>query len=156
MRTGVQKNAVRAMTNLAAVVLYEILWVWYTLEQQRSISGMLYGFAMLMKLIWIISNLILIGSCYRRICPAGQEVADAKRAKKPSRFAFVNRVRERYQASEEKAIREDRAYRQQRYDERARAVAQKNRNSHKKTRAQTRDEIRAAREASQNRDHTGR
>jgi uncharacterized membrane protein len=167
LRTGVQKTAVRAMTNLVAVVLYELLWFSYSTAQQRSsmmpasveqrsFSGMLYGFTMLMKLIWIFSNLTLIGSCYRRICPAGQEAADAKRAKKPSRFAFVNRVRERYQASEEKAIREDRAYRQQRYDEQARAVAQKNRNQHKKTRAQTRDEIRAAREASQNRDRSGR
>jgi hypothetical protein len=158
LRTGVQKNAVRAMTNLVAVVLYELLWFWYSTEQQRSsmmptsveqrsFSGMLYGFTMLMKLIWIFSNLTLIGSCYRRICPAGQEAADAKRAKKPSRFAFVNDMREKYRKSEEKARREDLAYRQEKLDQKMGKSA----NGQHKSRAAKRAEIQAARDAARRR-----
>jgi hypothetical protein len=156
MRTGVQKNAVHALTNMVAVLLYAVMWVWYSGVAQvthmvsfnptaRSYSGVLYGLTMLMKLVWIIGNLILIGSCYRRICPAGQE--DASRPVKPSRFAFVNDMREKYRKSEEKARREDLAYRQEKLDQKMGKSA----NGQHKSRAAKRAEIQAARDAARRR-----
>ena len=161
VRTGLKSNAARALTNLVAVVLYAVLWVWYTYWAQinnlvfsfeaRSQAGMLYGFTMLMKLIWIFANLILIASCYRRICPAGQ--GETSNSVKPSRFAFVNTLREKYKKSEDKAINADRAYHQQRYDEQVNKLnaAKKGSKQAQHSRAAKRAEIEAAREAARRR-----
>ena len=54
--------------------------------------------ALLLYFAWIILNLILIYSCYARICDEN----DVDMEVKPSRFAFVNRMR---QKSEERRLR---------------------------------------------------
>ncbi len=54
----------------------------------------------------IILNLILIFKCYMRIC----DEADVDMARKPSRFAFVNKLREESDRREQRAIDRSREY----------------------------------------------
>ncbi len=154
-RTGVKKNAIRALQNLVIVVTQSLLQFYLLPLGSGGIaaSALFYTLSLLLNLVWVICNLVLIGSCYMRICPAGE--ANGEKPKKPSRFAFVNDMRERYQRSEDKAIREDRAYHQQRYQEQLQKVKAKGKANPKgraKTRAEKRAEIEAARKASRERD----
>ncbi len=141
-RTGVTKNAVRAMQNMVIVSLYGVLNLSLTIAKVQSAP--LYGVALLMQLIWVFANLLLLGSCYMRICPAGQE--NMERPIRPSRFALVNHIREKYQDSEEKARQKDDAYRQKKQEERRQSAAGGS------SRARKRAEIQAAREAAKRRD----
>ncbi|MBQ7337306.1 MAG: hypothetical protein IJW40_02510 [Clostridia bacterium] len=152
-RTGVKKNAIRAMQNMVIVVIYVVLQACLMLLDGTTIATLLYGLSLLLNLLWVICNLVLLGSCYMRICPAGEE--NSVKEPKPSRFAFVNRLREKYRRSEEKAIREDRAYHQERFDRKMQKNAAKNDKKNKqqppKPRAAKRAEVQAARDAARRR-----
>jgi hypothetical protein len=104
-RVGVQKNAIRAARNLVIVGLWGFCSVLLnTLPQD---TGKLFrGSVGLLMLIWSICYCVLIYSCYMRIAPA-EETAPAR---KPSRFGWVNRLRDAYEEKTQKAIDADRAY----------------------------------------------
>lgn len=142
-RTGVTKNAVRAMQNMVIVALYGVLNLSLTIAKIQNVP--LYGVALLMQLIWVFANLLLLGSCYMRICPAGQE--NVERPERPSRFALVNHIREKYHDSKERARQKDDAYRQKKQEDRKRQSAASG-----SSRARKRAEIKAAREAAKRRD----
>ena len=146
-RTGVKKNAVIAIRNLLIVFLYDAAYVGLTFSSGKSVT--LYGVTLLLQLIWVIGNLVLIGSCYMRICPAGQENMDKQRS--PSRIPWIARLQEKYQKSEDKAIAQDKAYRKQRYDEQVQKFNQAKRGNVSNSRAAKRAEVEAAREAARRR-----
>ena len=153
-RTGVKKNSVVAIRNILIFGLYAVTYNVYAFSSGKVAT--LFGILLLLQLLSVICNLLLLGSCYMRICPAGEENMD--KPKKPSRFAFVNEMRDKYQKSEDKAIREDRAYRQQRYDEQVQRFRAQHpttsthpKHERPKTRAQQRAEVQAAREAARRR-----
>ncbi len=141
-RTGVTKNAIRALQTLVIVVIHAGVNAYVTLAQKQNTP--MYGLMLLLQLLWVICNLVLLGSCYMRICPAGQE--NAVKESKPSRFAFVNNIREKYRRSEEKAIREDSAYRAEKFN---RNIQKQNQHTSPKpsSRAAKRAEVQAARDA---------
>jgi len=55
---------------------------------------------MILLFVYVVVNLALIFKCYAFICPQGQE----DMARKPSRFAFVNKIRARNEAKEQETI----------------------------------------------------
>ena len=140
-RTGVRKNVARAVQNIVIVMIYGFL-------DLLPIES-LYGVRLLVQLICVICNLVLIGSCYMRICPAGQENMDKQRS--PSRIPWIARLQEKYQKSEDKAIAQDKAYRKQRYDEQVQKFNQAKRGNVSNSRAAKRAEVEAAREAARRR-----
>ena len=142
-RTGVKKNVTRALRNSVIVTIYVVL---YLLPIE-----FLYGVQLLFQLIYVICNLVLIASCYMRICPAGEENMD--KPPKLSRIGWIARLQQKYQKSEDKAINADRAYHQQRYDEQVNKLnaAKKGSKQAQHSRAAKRAEVEAAREAARRR-----
>ena len=142
-RTGVKKNVTRALRNSVIVTIYVVL---YFLPIES-----LYGVQLLFQLIYVICNLVLIASCYMRICPAGEENMD--KPVKLSRIGWIARLQQKYQKSEDKAINADRAYHQQRYDEQVQRLnsTRKGNKQPSHSRAAKRAEVEAAREAARRR-----
>jgi hypothetical protein len=147
LRTGVNKNAIRAVQNMVMVIVYAILQLWVPRVPEK-LHGVFYGLTLLMQLLSTICNLVLLYSCYARICPAGE--GSGEKPLKPSRWAFVNDLRQRYRQSEEKAIREDRAYRAEKLQKKLQKQPDK-KVPKKENRASKRAEVKAAREAARKR-----
>lgn len=76
---------------------------------------MFSAIAALLQFVWVVFNLFNLFTCYMYICPEGDEQME----RKPSRFAFVNQMRE-------KMDERDRAAREKE------AANQKNKKKHKK------------------------
>jgi len=98
--TEEQKISVAAVRNAIFVLIYAAAY---------GVSLLPFGFAkyfslplLLVQLIWVALNLVLIFSCYAKICDEN----DVNMERKPSRFAFVNEMRaqkeERERQNEEK------------------------------------------------------
>jgi len=64
-------------------------------------------FLILFTLIAYIINLFVLYSCYNNICPAGEEMG---KERKPSRFKFINNIREKMEEKEARAVRESLEY----------------------------------------------
>ena len=101
IQTQVQKIAVGAVRNFVFICIYYVL----------SLIGLLpFAFAqkyaaivgapvLILYFVWIILNLVLIYSCYARIC----DEDDVDMEQKPSRFEFVNNMRRESEARREAA-----------------------------------------------------
>ena len=101
IQTQVQKIAVGAVRNFVFICIYYVL----------SLIGMLpFPFAqkytsvvgapvLILYFVWIILNLVLIYTCYARIC----DEDDVDMEQKPSRFEFVNNMRRESEARREAA-----------------------------------------------------
>lgn len=115
MRVGVEKNAVRALRNLILMGIYVLATA---LHMSGASIPYLYAIATLVLLIVSICNCVMLYSCYMRIAPAeGPDAERENRERKPSRFAFVNRLRAKMQEREERAHEADRAYNETRMRE---------------------------------------
>ena len=101
IQTQVQKIAVGAVRNFVFICIYYVL----------SLIGMLpFPFAqtyasvvgapvLILYFVWIVLNLVLIYTCYARIC----DEDDVDMEQKPSRFEFVNNMRRESEARREAA-----------------------------------------------------
>ena len=69
-------------------------------------NDMLMSFLPILQLIYSAINALLIFKCYAMICPEGDE----EMPRKPSRFAFINKIRAEREAREQKAIEETKHY----------------------------------------------
>ncbi len=69
-------------------------------------KGFFMTLLMIVELVYTVFNVMLIFKCYAMICPAGEE--DMKR--KPSRFAFINKMREKQDEREQQAIESTKAF----------------------------------------------
>lgn len=101
-RVSSPKQAVYAMRNFIIFLLYACVYtLWHTnvLADTR-----MYGVLLLLQLIWSILNSVMLYSCYMHICPAQEP------ERPPSRFAWVNRFRARFEQKENDAIEADRRY----------------------------------------------
>ena len=102
--TGVRKIVVAATRNF---VFYCILFVvqalsfmpfeWVTAYKPVFVSALL----IIELLCWIL-NLLMLFSCYAKICDSG----DVEMKQKPSRFDFVNKKREEQEAERQKILDE--------------------------------------------------
>ncbi len=108
--TEVIKISENAVRNFFFLCVYYIVYLVSFLPvatvqacaKELSVIGWMLYFA------WLILNLMLIFSCYARICDENDTEMEAR----PSRFAFVNRFREENERRAKKAYEEKLAYRQ--------------------------------------------
>ena len=89
--TEVEKISIAAVRNAIFWVVFNVLYLLTSLpiEAMAAFSASFRGVSVLGYMICWILNAIMIGSCYARIC----DPADLEMTPKPSRFAFVNRMR---------------------------------------------------------------
>lgn len=111
IETDVPKIVVAAMRNFIFICIYYVLNVIGMLPFSFAEAYAKYMGApvLLLYFVWIILNLILIYSCYARIC----DESDVEMLRKPSRFEFVNNMRERADQKERKAMESQAEYRRQ-------------------------------------------
>ncbi len=106
----------KAYRNMVFVVLYNLFYLVFNIP--NSIFSKDIGFfmtlLMILQLIYAFFNLALIFRCYAMICPEGEE--DMRR--KPSRFEFVNKLREKQDEREQKAIESTKAYLEEKIEKR--------------------------------------
>ncbi len=74
--------------------------------------GFFLTLLMFIQLFYALFNTVLILKCYAMICPAGEE--DMKR--KPSRFEFINKMRQKQDEREQQAIESTKAYLEKRLE----------------------------------------
>ncbi len=101
-RVSSPKQAIYATRNFLIVLLYgcvAVLWRTGVLSGSPA-----WGVLLLLQLVWAVMNSVMLYSCYMHICPAQE------RERTPSRFAFVNRLRARFEQKENEAIEADRRY----------------------------------------------
>ncbi len=121
----------KAIRNMYFVGLFNICQIVLLMpigfiQAQNEKNGFFMTFLMILELIYTVVNAFLLFKCYAMICPEGQE--DMPR--KPSRFAFVNKMRAARDAKEEKAIEDMKKY----YEDKRNKKNQKKQSNHKKKR----------------------
>ncbi len=99
--TDVEKISFGAVRNFVFICIYYALCIMSFLPFE--FAKYLGAPALIIYFVWIIFNLVLIASCYARIC----DESDVEMNVKPSRFAFVNKMRAR--GEERRARAEERA-----------------------------------------------
>ena len=112
--TEVEKIAVSAVRNFIFICVYFILNIIAYLpfsftKEYASVFGLpvwLLYFAL------IILNLILIYSCYAKICDEN----DVEMLRKPSRFSFVNKMRSEMDEKEQRAMEKTKEYKLQKQE----------------------------------------
>ena len=100
--TEVEKISIAAIRNFIFMIVYYVLYILATLPFSflKGFFAAFMGPIVLLYLVCLILNAILIGSCYARIC----DPSDLEMEQKPSRFAFVNRMRAE---SEERRLKKE-------------------------------------------------
>lgn len=92
----------KAFRNMAFVGIYSAyqLFMLLPISALDDEKGFLMSILLIFMLVCSIFNLTLIFRCYAFICPEGDEEME----RKPSRFAFINRIRARNDAKEQETI----------------------------------------------------
>lgn len=132
-RVDFPETKYKAYRNMVYVVAFNmfqaLLFIPNTIFQK---DGGFFGVLLLiMQLIYSLANTFLILKCYAMICPEGEE--DMKR--KPSKFEFVNKMREKRDAREQEAIESTKEYfekKLQKRNEKLQNNNNKNKHHHKK------------------------
>ena len=101
-----------AIRNFIFFFLYELMTVavFLPIAPLQEMASYLMLFSLVLYFVCSILNLILFASCYARIC----DESDVEMTRKPSRFAFVNRMREHAEERERKNFESGQAYRARR------------------------------------------
>lgn len=101
-------------------------------ETYAKYASFMMTVVLLLKLILVFFNIGIIFKCYAFICPSDD--VDMKR--KPSRFEFINKIRAKTDANEERAIEDTKRYFEEKAQKRRQKLQSKNNNntynSHKK------------------------
>ena len=99
---GIMHMATAAIRNSIFVGLYAVLYLIANmpLDMIQSVSSYLVLPVVLTNIVWVFCNLVLLLSCNKNICRAGDEEQPAK----PSRIGIVNRMNEAYERNRQKAI----------------------------------------------------
>ena len=93
----------KAFRNMIFVAIYNAYQI---LMFTPVANDILMSFLPFIQFIYTALNAFLIFKCYAMICPEGDE--DMPR--KPSRFAFINKIRAEKDAREQKALEEAKHY----------------------------------------------
>lgn len=125
-RVDYPETKTKAMRNLVFVGVFNIfqLLMLFPIPFILSDKGFFNTLLLIIQLIYTLANAFLLFKCYAMICPAGQE--DMPR--KPSKFAFVNKIRAIRDAKEEKAIEDMKNY----YEDKLKAKNAKKKSKKKK------------------------
>ena len=92
--------ATKAIRNAIFVGLYAILQGVVNLPLPEAARNYLALPLVILDLVWIVCNLLLLVSCAKNICPAGDEDQPAK----PYRIGFLNRIGDAYDQNRQRAI----------------------------------------------------
>ena len=71
--TGLEKIRLRAMRNLLIFCVAEFAYTGFSFLPNNEMLGAVFSIIVILRFIWIFLNLILLASCYRLICEAGDE-----------------------------------------------------------------------------------
>lgn len=115
--TEVEKIANNAIRNFIFFCLYYFVYA-ISFIPTEGIRSAKHEFALItwiMYFICSILNILLLFSCYARIC----DEEDVEMERKPSRFEFVNKFREKQDQRSEQARLADEQYRKERRERRA-------------------------------------
>ena len=128
--TELPSLATAARRNLVLIAAYAVLHGIWSLPVQLGDSYTVTLSLMLfvLQLIWTVADLFLIFRCYMWICLEGDEDMEQK----PSRFAFVNRFREKFERHNQKAAAEAEAYAAEKRAAKAGHGGTKKKHKHKK------------------------
>ena len=124
---GLKHMATAAVRNMLFVALYAFLSIVARFPLPESVKNYLTLPIILLDLVWIVCNLVLIVSCAKNICPAGDEDQPAK----PSRFAWINRIGDAYERNRQKSIHEATEHAEEILRRRREKQAQKNKKRRK-------------------------
>ena len=99
---GILHMATAAIRNTFFVALYAVMYLaaHFPLDVLASFRSYLILPLMFTNVLWVFLNLMLLLSCNKNICRAGDEDQPAK----PSRFGFINRLNDAYERNRQKAI----------------------------------------------------
>ena len=92
--------ATKAIRNAIFVGLYAILQGVVNLPLPEAARNYLALPLVILDLVWIVCNLLLLVSCAKNICPAGDEDQPTK----PYRIGFLNRIGDAYDQNRQRAI----------------------------------------------------
>ena len=114
--TEVTKISIAAVRNFIFICVYYILNIFCMLPFAFSKAATKYLSApvLILYFVWIILNLVLIASCYARICDEN----DVDMARKPSKFEFVNKMRAESEKRGQKASERQEEYIKQKMEKR--------------------------------------
>ena len=71
--TGLEKIRFRAMRNLLILCIAEATYTVVALVPKSTVIQTIFAVAVILRFVWIFLDLILLASCYRLICEAGDE-----------------------------------------------------------------------------------
>ena len=104
------KIAVNSIRNFVFICIGLLAYVIYFIVAEVSSSQIAFvilnGTALIIRFVCIVFNLILIFSCYMRLCDEN----DVDMNRKPSRFAFINTMRQRFDEKQERAAQQQADY----------------------------------------------
>jgi hypothetical protein len=105
-----------ATRNFVFICIYYILYFIGVLpfDFAKEYAKYFSASVLILYFVWIILNLILIFSCYARICDEN----DVDMPRKPSRFEFVNKMRAEFDERQQKADQRQAEYRQKKQEKR--------------------------------------
>jgi len=106
----------KAYRNMVFVSIYALLQILIFIPGSvfNKDGGFFLTLLLLVQLIYAFFNLALLFKCYAMICPTGQEDMSAK----PSRFAFINKMRKIQDEREQEAIENTKAYLEKKIEKR--------------------------------------
>ena len=121
-----REKAYRNMVFVGAFNIFQILMLIPRTIFDRD-KGFFMTLLLILQVIYAIFNAFLIFKCYAMICPEGEE--DMHR--KPSRFTFVNKMREKQDEREQRAIESTKEYFEKKLEKCNQKQRQKEGNQHK-------------------------
>jgi hypothetical protein len=112
--TGAEKTVYSSVRNLAFYGLYMVIQVLVMSAKYFQSETLLNFIAdtalpiwmVIINLVCIILNCLMLFSCYARIC----DVDDVEMERKPSRFAFINKMRAEKEEKRQKCVKDAEEY----------------------------------------------
>ena len=98
----------KAFRNMSFVAVYNLFYIAVNIPNSIFASDRPFFLTLLMilQIIYALFNVALIFKCYAMICPVGEE----EMTRKPSKFEFINKLREKQDEREQAAIESTKAY----------------------------------------------
>ncbi len=129
-RVEYSKTREKAIRNMLFVGIYAIFQIVMLIPNTifQADKAFFMTLLMIFQLIYAFFNILLVFKCYAMICPEGEE----EMKKKPSRFAFVNKMREKQDEREQRAIESTKAYLEKKKQDKEAKNNMKNDNHRKK------------------------
>ncbi len=114
----------KAYRNMGFVIFYNIFYLVINIQGSIFAADINFFMTLLMifQIIYALFNLALIFKCYAMICPEGEE----EMQRKPSRFEFVNKLRQKQDEREQAAIESTKAYLEKKIEKRNQKKSSKN------------------------------